>query len=74
MLRGQVLADEYGRRHPLFIENPGKVWAAYQGGGWIELRGEGLKPHPDLKLMYPKGWSLLHRIRCGKARSELVSV
>jgi hypothetical protein len=70
-LTGNALAKEYARTHPLSEANPGKVWATYEGGGWIELRGEGLKPHPDLAGQYPNGWSMLDRVRSGEARRRI---
>jgi hypothetical protein len=70
-LTGAALAKEYARTHPLSEQNPGKVWASYEGGGWIELRGEGLRSHPDLAHIYKNGWSLLHRVRSSAARAEI---
>lgn len=70
-LTGEALAKAYAANHSLAKENPGKVWGSYLGGGWIELRGEGLKPHPNLENTYPNGWSLCHRIRSGAARAAL---
>lgn len=70
-LTGEALAKAYASAHPLAERNPGKVWAHYYGGGWIVLRGEGLKAHPDLQARYPQGWSLLHRVRSGEARAEI---
>ncbi len=50
----------------------GKVWAHYDGGGWIVIRGENLEPHPDMKHLYPNGWSLFERIRTTEARKRLI--
>lgn len=73
-LTGQALADCYaaylGRK---LNQTRGKVYAHYEGSGWIVARGEGLEPHPDMKARYPNGWSLLHRVRSGKVRAELIS-
>ena len=66
-LTGQNLADAFA----IIYRYLGKVWAQYDGGGWIVLRGEGLEPHPDLKKMYPNGWSLLERVRCSEARERI---
>jgi hypothetical protein len=70
-LTGQKLADKFVVRHPLAEENPGKVWALYQGGGWITLRGESLRPHHDLISLYGEGWSLTDHIRAGQARKDI---
>ena len=72
-LTGQRLATEYARRHPLSEKNPGKVSGCYVGGGWIEISGSGLEPHPDMAFFYPNGWSLYSRLRSGEARAELDS-
>lgn len=41
-------------------KSKGDVWAGfdYQKRKYY-IRGEGLEPHPDLKQLYPNGWSLL---------------
>jgi len=73
MLTGQRLADTLALAHPLSVENPGKVRATYIGGGWIEISGSGLKPHPDLADQFPNGWSLLDRMRASRAREIIRS-
>ncbi len=73
MLTGHALAKRYAEIHPLSLENPGKVWSNYEGGGWIVLRGEGLKPHPDLAAQHPKGWNLFHRVRSSQARKDIAN-
>jgi hypothetical protein len=70
-LRGEKLAKAYAASHPLQEMNPGKVWATYEGGGWIELRGEGLAACPAMQAQCPNGWSLLHKVRSGKARKDM---
>lgn len=67
------LATVYAAGHPLSRANPGKVWATYDGGGWITLRGEGLKPMAALRRQHPNGWSLMHRVRTGDARREIIA-
>lgn len=78
-LTGQALADAFAKTYRLWkmpgIRQPryiGKVWASYDGGGWITLRGEGLRAHPDLRKMYPNGWSLFQRFRSGEARQRVL--
>lgn len=66
------IAILYAAGHPLARSNPGKVWATYDGGGWIRLRGEGLEPMPALRKQHPNGWSLLHRVRVSQARREII--
>lgn len=66
-LTGQALASAYAA----LFSHLGETWATYEGGGWIVVRGEGLRPHPKMAEMYPNGWSLLHRVRSGKARAEI---
>ena len=68
-LTGQSLANEYAK--VLTRKLKGKVWCTYLGGGWIEMRGDGLPSHPDLRSQYPHGWSLLDRVRSGKARQAV---
>lgn len=70
-LAGEALAKAYAAAHPLSEMNPGKVWATYEGGGWIELRGESLEACPAMKAQCPNGWSLLHLVRSGEARVEM---
>lgn len=72
-LTGEALAKAYASAHPLSEMNPGKVWATYEGGGWIELRGESLEACPAMKAQCPNGWSLLHRIRSGDARTAMAN-
>ena len=67
ILTGQALADALAASYAFL----GKVWATYEGGGWIVLRGEGLAPNPDLAKLYPNGWSLLARFRSSEARARL---
>ena len=64
-LTGQALANAYAACFTYL----GKVWATYDGGGWICLRGEQLASHPDLRDQYPNGWSLCSRVRAGEARA-----
>lgn len=66
-LTGQALADAYAATY----RHLGKVWASYDGGGWITLRGEKLKPHPSMAAQYPNGWSLMDRVRTSKARERI---
>jgi len=73
MLTGQRLADALALAHPLCVENPGKIRVTYLGGGWIEISGSGLKPHPDLADQFPNGWSLLDRMRASRAREIIGS-
>ena len=65
-LTGQTLSDVYARQHPIAQENPGKVYAIYLGGGWIELRGNDLK-----SSIYPHTWTMVDRIRSKEARERL---
>ena len=73
LLTGQRLADALALVHPLCVDNPGKILVTYVGGGWIEMSGSGLKPHPDLANQYPNGWSLLDRMRASRAREIIKS-
>ena len=66
-LTGQKLAKAYA----ILFDYLGDVHGSYDGGGWITVCGYGLRPHPDLSAQYPNGWSMLHRVRCGRARREL---
>jgi hypothetical protein len=66
-LTGQNLAEAYA----ITFRHLGRVWAYYEDGGWIVLRGEGLPPHPDLKELYPNGWSLMSRVRSSEARERI---
>lgn len=73
-LGGQVLADAYAAALTTKFtrdigQHPGKIWAYPLGGGWIEVRGESLKAHPDLAGTYPNGWCMLDRSRYGYCRS-----
>ena len=72
-LTPNLVATLYAAGHPLARSNPGKVYAIYEGGGWITLRGEGLKPMHSLRKQHPNGWSLLHRVRVGQARREIIA-
>ncbi len=71
-LSGSNLATVYAAYLGVKLnQKPGAVWASYDGGGWIVARGESLIAHPDMRAQYPNGWSLMHRVRSGKARAEL---
>ena len=72
-LTGQRLANVLALAHPLCVDNPGKITVTYIGGGWIEMSGIELKPHPDLASQYPKGWSLYDRMRTSRAREIIKS-
>lgn len=50
----------------------GKVHGMYDGGGWITVTGNNLEPHPDMKHLYPNGWSMMERIRTSDARKRLI--
>ena len=74
-LTGQALADALAitYRHYADPKHDGKVWATDCGGGWVELRGEGLKVnpgHPQLSL-FTNGWSMLSRLRYNEARARI---
>ena len=74
-LTGQALADALAitYRHYADPKHDGKVWATDCGGGWVELRGEGLKVnlgHPQLSL-FTNGWSMLSRLRHNEARARI---
>ena len=50
----------------------GNVRCIFDSARWrYEIRGEGLTPRPDLKDMYPNGWSLLDYITPEKAEKIL---
>lgn len=68
-LTGKALADAYAATYA----HLGNVWAHYEGGGWIVLRGEGLKPHPSMQAQFPNGWSLFSRVRSGEARKRILN-
>ena len=68
-LTRQALADAYAATYA----HLGNVWASYEGGGWIVLRGEGLKPHDSMRALYPNGWSLFSRVRAGEARKRILN-
>lgn len=72
-LKGPQLAVELMKVYPLALENPGKVFAHYVGGGWLHISGNGLKPHPDMAARYPNGWSLFDRMKCSSARAMLAA-
>jgi hypothetical protein len=77
MLKGQKLADVYANAYAESVMSEARteakpsVWAHYEGGGWITLRGEGLPPHYDLREQYPNGWTLLDHVRSSEARRFL---
>ena len=53
----------------------GKVWAIYDRSRRAYcIRGEGLPAHPDLRAMYPNGWSLCDYIKPAKARALIQGV
>jgi hypothetical protein len=67
-LAGQDLANAYAATFKYL----GKVWAHYDGGGWISLCGNSLEPHPSLKHLYPNGWTLGQRVRVSEARKRVI--
>ena len=73
-LTGQKLADVYGNRYAqnlqrvADVETLPTIYARYIGGGWIELSGDGLPPHKDLRALYPNNWGLHAKVRSKKAR------
>lgn len=73
--KGEQLAKAYADAlKTVFQDNeggPGNLWGSYVGGGWIEIRGENLASHPDVRDMYPRGWSLSHRVRASRARFDI---
>lgn len=51
-------------------EYAGKVWVYFDESKRAYcLRGEGLPAHPDLRDMYPNGWSLLDYVKPTEARA-----
>lgn len=72
LMKGDILAKEYGKAVARALKEPeSKISAWYLGGGWIQVSGRELRPHPDLAALYPHGWSMGYRIRCPKARTDL---
>lgn len=68
----QALANEYAHVLGRSMNQPeGLVWGCYSGGGWIEVRGDNLEPHPDLAAIYPHGWSMGTRVRVPYARHAI---
>lgn len=76
-LTGQKLADRYAEVYASEvtkvsgIEARKYIWATYIGGGWVELRGESVPSHKDLREVYPNGWSLLDRKRSSVVRNYI---
>ena len=73
-LVGQKLADVYGNRYAqdlqkvADVETLPTIYTRYLGGGWIEIHGNGLPSHKNLREMYPNGWCLLNKVRSKQAR------
>lgn len=52
----------------------GKVWAGYDASKRsYYIRGDNLPAHPDLRELYPSGWSLLDYIKPSQARKVKIT-
>lgn len=71
-LTQEQLAKAVAQTYTYLEDGEGEIDGYYDGGGWITIVGRNLPAHPDLRSMYPKGWSMVHRIRTNEARQRLI--